>query len=51
MMLVRLSKEFIEEVKELEAATKLEQARAAKDAAASVAAQQSRRGAEVEIVF
>ena len=39
MMFVRLNKQFIEEVKELYAAVKLEQARAAKSAAASVAAQ------------
>ena len=38
MMFVRLNKKFIEEVKELDAAVKFEQARAAKSAAASVAA-------------
>ena len=38
MMFVRLNKQFIEEVKQLDAAVKLEQARAAKSAAASVAA-------------
>ena len=45
-------KQLIEEVKDLDAAAKLEQARAVKSAAASsVAAQQSRGGAEVEIVL
>ena len=51
MMFVRLNKQFIEDVKELDAAVKLEKARAAKSAADSVAAQQSRRGADVEIVL
>ena len=51
MMFVRLNKQFIEEVKELDAATKLEQARAAKSTAASVAAQQFRGSAEVEVVL
>ena len=51
MMFVRLNKQFTEEVRELDAAVKLEQARAAKSEAASVAVQQSRGGAEVEIVL
>ena len=50
MMFVRLNKQFIEEVKDLDAAVELGQARTAKSAAASVAAQRSRGGAEVEIV-
>ena len=51
MMFARLNKQFIEEVIELDAAVKLEQARAAKSAAAPVAGQQSRGGAGVDIVL